>query len=419
MGFTFAISLLCFCILICLRIERAQAFCYDTGNFTANSIYSRNRDTILDSLASNAASNGGFYNSTIGNGSDTVYATALCRGDASETECSSCVTTTAHNLISECPLQYEAVSWSGSPQCVVHYANKYIFGVLEMDSSFTFYNTGTISWNSSGFYQTWGGLMEKLKNQASAGSSKLKYAQGRANFTLTRYIYAMVQCTPDLSKSDCEQCLTQSIADYESSLYGYQGGVIYRTNCIYQCDLFQFYNNDVDNAPLLSPTSTKGKGGLSAKIIAVIVNLAVIFIALLAVGLYVFRQHRRRRMKTVQLAKIDEDITTNSEFLHLDFGTIRGATDNFSDSKKLGQGGFGPVYKGTLTNGQQIAVKRLARNSIQGELEFQTEVKLMSKLRHRNLLRLVGFSMEKEERVLVYEFLPNASLNHYIFRKIL
>ncbi|KAM7263860.1 hypothetical protein ACFE04_001543 [Oxalis oulophora] len=89
MAFTVPISLMC-CFVICLRIKTVQANCYNTGNFTANGTYSKNRETIIASLASNAAANGGFYKFSVGNGSDTVYATALCRGDASPTQCLSC-----------------------------------------------------------------------------------------------------------------------------------------------------------------------------------------------------------------------------------------------------------------------------------------------------------------------------------------
>ncbi|GMN49765.1 hypothetical protein TIFTF001_018922 [Ficus carica] len=105
----------------------------------------------------------------------------------------------------------------------------------------------------------------------------------------------------------------------------------------------------------------------------------------------------------------------SAESLQHSFDTIKVATDNFSEANKLGEGGFGPVYRGRLSNGQDIAVKRLSRNSGQGNQEFKTEVSLVAKLQHRNLVRLLGFCLEGNERLLVYEFVPNASLDHFIF----
>ncbi|WOG89925.1 hypothetical protein DCAR_0209166 [Daucus carota subsp. sativus] len=101
--------------------------------------------------------------------------------------------------------------------------------------------------------------------------------------------------------------------------------------------------------------------------------------------------------------------------LQYDFGTIEVATNHFSDRNKLGEGGFGAVYKGTLQNGEEIAVKRLSNGSNQGQQEFQNEVILVAKLQHRNLVRLLGFCFEGTERLLIYEFVPNASLDHFIF----
>ncbi|TYH15592.1 hypothetical protein ES288_A05G053900v1 [Gossypium darwinii] len=97
------------------------------------------------------------------------------------------------------------------------------------------------------------------------------------------------------------------------------------------------------------------------------------------------------------------------------FANIKGATNNFSSANKLGEGGFGPVYKGKLPRGQEIAVKRLSRTSTQGHEEFQNEVTLTARLQHINLVRLLGYCTEKEEKLLIYEFMPNKSLDLYLF----
>ncbi|CAM8985927.1 unnamed protein product [Rhodiola kirilowii] len=79
------------------------------------------------------------------------------------------------------------------------------------------------------------------------------------------------------------------------------------------------------------------------------------------------------------------------------------------------QGGFGDVFQGMLSNGTQIAAKRLSECSRQGANEFKNEILLIAKLQHRNLVRLLGFCLEGPERILIYEFLPNKSLDHYLF----
>ncbi|KAL5772661.1 hypothetical protein ACOSQ2_012585 [Xanthoceras sorbifolium] len=112
----------------------------------------------------------------------------------------------------------------------------------------------------------------------------------------------------------------------------------------------------------------------------------------------------------------------NIELTLFELSTVITATDYFSSANKLGRGGFGPVYKGRLPNGKEIAVKRLSTNSGQGISEFKNEVLLIAKLQHRNLVKLLGYCIEKDEKILIYEFMPNKSLDYFIFdqsRKLL
>ncbi|XP_037493635.1 G-type lectin S-receptor-like serine/threonine-protein kinase At4g27290 [Jatropha curcas] len=99
----------------------------------------------------------------------------------------------------------------------------------------------------------------------------------------------------------------------------------------------------------------------------------------------------------------------------LDLTAITNSTNNFSNDNKLGEGGFGPVYKGTLMDGQEIAVKRLSKNSGQGLQEFKNEVILIAKLQHRNLVKLLGCCIQGDEKILIYEYMPNKSLDNIIF----
>ncbi|CDP21673.1 unnamed protein product [Coffea canephora] len=104
-----------------------------------------------------------------------------------------------------------------------------------------------------------------------------------------------------------------------------------------------------------------------------------------------------------------------AESLQYSLTEIQIATNNFSVDNKIGEGGFGHVYKGVLGNGQEVAAKRLSRSSGQGAEEFKNEILVVAKLQHRNLVRLLGFCLEGEEKILIYEFVPNKSLDYFLF----
>ncbi|XP_040370920.1 G-type lectin S-receptor-like serine/threonine-protein kinase At1g11410 isoform X1 [Rosa chinensis] len=113
-----------------------------------------------------------------------------------------------------------------------------------------------------------------------------------------------------------------------------------------------------------------------------------------------------------------DDSRLKSDIPFFDRSTISATTNNFSYSNRLGEGGFGPVYKGVLSSGTEIAVKRLSKNSGQGNEEFKNEVVLIAKLQHRNLVRILGYCIQDKEKMLIYEYMPNKSLDSFIFNEM-
>lgn len=96
------------------------------------------------------------------------------------------------------------------------------------------------------------------------------------------------------------------------------------------------------------------------------------------------------------------------------FETLVAATKNFH--QKLGEGGFGPVFKGRLEDGREIAVKKLSQNSNQGKKEFEMEAKLLARVQHRNVVNLLGYCTRGAEKLLVYEYISNESLDKFLFK---
>uniref|UniRef100_A0A0D9WYW7 Protein kinase domain-containing protein n=1 Tax=Leersia perrieri TaxID=77586 RepID=A0A0D9WYW7_9ORYZ len=118
-------------------------------------------------------------------------------------------------------------------------------------------------------------------------------------------------------------------------------------------------------------------------------------------------------LRLTELTNPDEIQSIDSILIPL--STLRIAADNFAERNKLGEGGFGVVYKGVLPEGQEIAIKRLSQGSRQGIEELKAELVLVAKLRHKNLVSLIGVCLEEDEKLLVYEYMPNKSLDTVLF----
>nr|GME02057.1 G-type lectin S-receptor-like serine/threonine-protein kinase At4g27290 [Ipomoea batatas] len=154
------------------------------------------------------------------------------------------------------------------------------------------------------------------------------------------------------------------------------------------------------------------------KRVAIIVASVIAFF-LIAVLVYILTRKysgsisKRAKVSTAPLLGKD-----HIELLQLSLRRIIDATNNFDEANKLGEGGFGPVYKGLLSEFGMVAIKRLSKQSSQGLKEFMNELKLIAKLQHTNLVRLLGCCIEDEEKILVYEYMSKRSLDKFLFDAI-
>ncbi|XP_029124521.1 probable LRR receptor-like serine/threonine-protein kinase At1g06840 isoform X2 [Cajanus cajan] len=160
-----------------------------------------------------------------------------------------------------------------------------------------------------------------------------------------------------------------------------------------------------------SPSSGISKGALAGIILGAIacaVTLsAIVSILILRIRLRDYRTLSKRRNASRILIKVDG-------VRSLDFKEMALATNNFSESAQIGEGGYGKVYKGHLSDGTVVAIKRAQEGSLQGQREFLTEIELLSRLHHRNLVSLIGFCDEEGEQMLVYEYMPQGTLRDHL-----
>ncbi|XBJ03906.1 hypothetical protein VPH35_022949 [Triticum aestivum] len=163
--------------------------------------------------------------------------------------------------------------------------------------------------------------------------------------------------------------------------------------------------------PTVRNAAAKKNGSKTGVIVGVIVGLAVLGLVAFA-AIFVWRQ-KKRKLSLEQ----EELYSIVGRPNVLSYGELRSATDNFSPDNLLGQGGYGSVYKGKLTDGRFVAVKQLSEKSHQGKREFATEIETISRVQHRNLVKLYGCCLEGNKPLLVYEYLENGSLDHALFGK--
>ncbi|XP_059596002.1 cysteine-rich receptor-like protein kinase 44 [Vitis vinifera] len=413
----FFYSFLCFCSPT--KADYIYSVCSNHSEIASNS-YKTNLNSLFSSLTTKGPLTG-FYNTTSGKTPDEVFGLVLCRGDDTSNDCQICIKEASQELLQRCNSTKEGTIWYD--ECLLRYSSQNFFSSVTLKKELSLLNTISAS-DPIRFNTILGQLMDNISSEAAFSSSQM-FATGEAVVSSLQKIYGLVQCTRDLSKEDCNDCLESSIEKLSSCCSGKQGGQVISKSCFLRYEVYPFFRGastgatspppenamvDGKNSTTTAPTATTKGNRKKTLTIALAIVIPIIVLLVIFIALWYCLLKR----KTKKASGVDREIMS-IESLLFDLNTIKAATDDFADSNKLGEGGFGPVYKGKLRDGQEIAVKRLSRTSGQGVEEFKNEIILVAKLQHRNLVRLLGCCFEGQERLLVYEFVLNTSLDKFLF----
>ncbi|KAJ4850339.1 hypothetical protein Tsubulata_037455 [Turnera subulata] len=179
-------------------------------------------------------------------------------------------------------------------------------------------------------------------------------------------------------------------------------------------------------SPILTPHSDSNKGQRSnlVLILGIAAGIAVLaIISVLIICLCAFRQEKPKtspkeleKPRNVDAVPVAGSLPHPSSTRFLAFEELKQATNNFEAASILGEGGFGRVFKGVLSDGTAVAIKRLTSGGQQGDKEFLVEVEMLSRLHHRNLVKLVGYytNRDSSQNLLCYELVPNGSLEAWL-----
>uniref|UniRef100_A0A0E0EFW9 Protein kinase domain-containing protein n=1 Tax=Oryza meridionalis TaxID=40149 RepID=A0A0E0EFW9_9ORYZ len=447
------------------------------GSYATNSTFGSN----LAALAAELIRNSSEYGSGAGSvgaaaAPDAVYGVALCRGDSKGAECTDFLTAAFDGLMNRTDTPRRCVLRKN----VTLFSDRFQLRLADRDFLSGYGNEPEGVWNNTNFVDASLAVRfrehvaELLNATAAAAASEAaadRYGTGTSWFGEEgKTVYALAQCTRDMPPERCAACIGRIIAEMPRRMNtSRRGARVLGVRCLLRYETEdQFFKNDTRTLHLHLPPPTPLNrnfisdwiiyhlrvinpiiartqlinfvfGFLFRSMILVVIQSKIwpIIVALVGVAVCVscfvlFREIKKRRKRERtrselrRLSMAVENVITlwrleegNSGFSLYDFSRIKDATSNFSTETLLGQGGFGSVYKGQMPSGPEVAAKRLAACSGQGLLEFKNEIQLVARLQHRNLVRLLGCCIEgDQEKILVYEYMPNKSLDKFIFDNV-
>ncbi|XP_027192292.1 cysteine-rich receptor-like protein kinase 25 isoform X2 [Cicer arietinum] len=399
------------------------SFCQNSTQKTPNPSHQSNVNNFLSWINSDSASGTVSNHTTISSKNnrddDDVYGFYDCRGDVTVSFCQFCLNIAVGEIPQRCPNGVSSMIWFDV--CIVGYTNKNSTGEVSVAPSWNVTGSKTVK-DSTELAKAENNVRSLIDSVTTEGN--LNWALGAFSWSNTVKRYGWVQCNRVLSKNGCKQCL-EAMMDLVPKCCGTKvGWAVMSPSCGVKYDDYRFYqvnNQTGSRSPM--PIPDKQEGASNTK--TLIITLVSVLVAVSILSCCIYYCWRKNGLckggflfRTIAFHDhVQREDPLNGDLPTIPLTVIQQSTNNFSESSKLGEGGYGPVYKGTLPDGTEVAVKRLAELSGQGSEEFKNEVIFIAKLQHRNLVKLLGCCIDGNEKILVYEYMPNSSLDFHLFNK--
>ncbi|KAM5572009.1 cysteine-rich receptor-like protein kinase 1 [Rosa sericea] len=381
------------------RISEAGQFCRNSTH-TSDSNFIPNFIDAMESI-SNSVNEKQWGQYSITSPAPKLYAFAQCHSDLSPKDCSTCFAISRTKLPKCLPSTSARIYLDG---CFLAYDDRDFSGQA-LDEDHKNVKCGSpVDFSKDNYMKE--GFNLKVRDVIG---NLTKKAEGNEGFAVVgqrggvESVYALAQCWRTISEKGCRDCLEEAGKILRGCLPGKQGRAML-AGCYMRYSTERFYDIEEEEAD--------GNADLWHVLAIIITGMVVSVLSLFG---FIMAYRKLQKMTGVDKSSIGISTSPHKNTLNFKYEMLEKATDYFNASRKLGQGGAGSVFKGTLPDGSNVAVKRLFFNTRQWVDNFFNEVNLISGIRHKNLVRLLGCSIEGPESLLVYEYVPNKSLDQILF----